>query len=279
MNPPTEGFLSSLNVSLVQEYLLLAGAVLMLIGGLWLMVRVLGQIHWKQAIPPLLMQLLGILAVAGAFGAVRVQLGLDEKQLRMLVLGLLGGGVVLVLLGGLWLIVRIFRQIEWKRVWLPFCFVFLGATLAGVAFGLNWVAPVIDFGPHERIVDGERHLTLTGWNRNDYSMLTSRPDTVVLQMANPDVDDQTLTYVKDMKQLRKLDVANSAITDAGLASLEELPALQELYLQNTKITDSGFSEHLAKIESLRRLDLSGTQVSKEVVAEWKKAVPGRRVLQ
>jgi len=42
----------------------------------------------------------------------------------------------------------------------------------------------------ERLVDGQAHLTLTGWDRDDYSVLQARPQTVVLQMANADVTDE-----------------------------------------------------------------------------------------
>ena len=61
----------------------------------------------------------------------------------------------------------------------------------GAAVGLAAFAVSIDLGPREKIVDRELHVTLTGWNRNtaDYVVLRSKPDIVVLQMANPDVTD------------------------------------------------------------------------------------------
>jgi hypothetical protein len=61
-------------------------------------------------------------------------------------------------------------------------------------------------GPLDKIVAGERHLTLTGWNQNDYAVIATRPDTIVLQMANADVTDQTLQFIKGMKNLRELDL-------------------------------------------------------------------------
>src|SRR6185312_1101269 len=47
--------------------------------------------------------------------------------------------------------------------------------------------------PRDVIVEGERHITLTGSERKADSGFEIKPDTTVLQMANsPDVTDQTL---------------------------------------------------------------------------------------
>ena len=50
----------------------------------------------------------------------------------------------------------------------------------------------LDLGPREKLVNGEHHLTLTGWDRKDTPSSSSSPP-VVLQMANPDVTDQSLS--------------------------------------------------------------------------------------
>ena len=52
----------------------------------------------------------------------------------------------------------------------------------------------------------------------------------VLQMANPDVTDQSLESLREMKALRELDLNGSQVTDAGLEILKELPALASLRL-------------------------------------------------
>ncbi len=57
----------------------------------------------------------------------------------------------------------------------------------------------LDLGAPREVVDGQRHLTLTGWDRKDYSILKLKPDVVVLQMANPDVTDQSLESLQEMK--------------------------------------------------------------------------------
>ena len=137
----------------------------------------------------------------------------------------------------------------------------------------------LDLGPHETIVDGQRHLTLTGWDRKDYSILKLKPDVVVLQMANPDVTDNSLESLQAMKTLQELDLSGTQVTDAGLKILESLPALSKLRLARTKITDQGFHSTLFAKDSLMQLDLSGTQVGRETVQAWRNARPGRKALQ
>jgi Leucine-rich repeat (LRR) protein len=98
-------------------------------------------------------------------------------------------------------------------------------------------------------------------------------------MANPDVTDATLAFLKGFDRLKELDVSDSQITDEGLKLLASLPVLESLRLKNTKITDAGFRDALAAKESLQRLDLTGTPVDRETVDVWRKARPGRRAMQ
>ena len=133
--------------------------------------------------------------------------------------------------------------------------------------------------PRDRIVEGERHITLTKSDQRDYSYLESQRDAVVLQIANPDVTDRTLEYLRGMAALKELDLNNTQVTDAGLRILKDLPALAALRLKNTKITDKGFRDILAGKESLKQLDLTGTQVDRETVQAWRSAQPGRRALR
>src|SRR5262249_31993449 len=134
----------------------------------------------------------------------------------------------------------------------------------------------IPLKPYEQVVDGELRITLTGLKDFDYASLRDRRQTVVLQMANGDVDDRTLEYLQGMDQLRKLDLSGTQITDEGLVAVAALPQLQELYLARTKITDEGFQKHLFSKESLRRLDLTATEVKGKTKRDWKKSRPTER---
>ena len=128
-------------------------------------------------------------------------------------------------------------------------------------------------------MDGELHITLTGWEQNNYDVLRARPKTVVLQMANADVSDATLEHLRELPQFPELELNDTQITDDGLATIAELPALETLRLRNTKITDAGFKQHLFDGERLIELDLTGTQVASATVRAWKTRKEGRKALK
>jgi hypothetical protein len=160
----------------------------------------------------------------------------------------------------------------------PFILGLIGLAMTAGPPIANRLLPV-DLGPRDTLVDGERHVTLTGWNRQDYGLLIGRSDIVVLQMANPDVNDETLRLLGDLTQLRELDLNNTKVTDSGLALLTDLPALERLRLAHTQISERGFREHLMPHPNLVELDLRGTEVTKDTVSEWRAAKPGRRALR
>ncbi len=174
-------------------------------------------------------------------------------------------------------LVFIFRQ--FPRVKRPVYLLLLSALLIGIPFGVNAVAQRIDLGPRERMVDGERHITLTGWDQHDYSILKLRPDVVVLHMANADVTDATLENLRGLARLKELDLNDTRITDQGLAILKELPVLARLRLRGTGITEEGFQRELAGKEALLELDVRETSVASKTLREWQKAKEGRKYLK
>jgi hypothetical protein len=206
-------------------------------------------------------------------------------------------GLVVAILGAIGLIVAAFREgIFWgmavlvfpplalifgarhpRRAVVPACVLLAGLLISGTTPLVNRLAAV-DLGPREKFVDGELHLTLTGWDRDDYSLLQSKPDAVVVQMANSDVDDSTLKYLAGMAKLRELDLNGSKVSDDGLRSIETLPSLETLRLRDTPVTDLGFKRSLCPMARLKQLDLRGTRVSREAIDAWKKDKPGRRAL-
>jgi hypothetical protein len=210
-------------------------------------------------------------------------------------------GIAVAVLGFLWLIIRAFRTrlawglgvllfpptafafipMRWPRAKVPFLMLLAGWLAIGIAVGLAAFAVSINLGPRESIVDSEQHITLTGWDRGtaDYVVLKSRPDVIVLQMANPDVTDQTIEYLAGDRHLRELDLNDSQVTDRGLAILAALPALEILRLKGTKISDQGFRKELSSKESLRQLDVRNTAVSAQSAKLWREAKKGRRILR
>ncbi len=206
----------------------------------------------------------------------------------------LSAGAMLVLLGYLWLLIRTWRLrwwwglalfvfpplavavmiLKWKEVSAPALTLLLGLLLCGLTVAGNYVLThQIDLGPRERVVDGGLHITLTGWDKAaaDYALLAGKRNTVVLQMANPDVTDQTLENLKGFDLLQELDLNDSQITDQGLTQLAQLPRLRVLRLRGTRITDKGLRENLLDKESLEELDVRDTEVASKTMRQWKNA--------
>ncbi|MCS5616565.1 MAG: hypothetical protein NZ658_01070, partial [Pirellulales bacterium] len=133
---------------------------------------------------------------------------------------------------------------------------------------------IVGFGERERVIEGERAIVLTDWDRNDYSLLAERPDTVILEMGNPDVTDETLELLLTMSDLRELTLNDSAITDAGLATLARLPTIEALRLARTKITPEGLERFLETPPvNLRMIDVSGNGIPARILRAWKNAAP------
>jgi hypothetical protein len=214
----------------------------------------------------------------------------------------LATGAVLLLVAWVWLLIAAFRQhplwgfgclllpplflffapVNWPRARRPVGLALLAAVVLAAPFAVNRLRQhFIDYGPREKMVDGELHITLTGWDRPpaEYAGLRTRPTVVVLQMANPDVTDETLDVLTGMTELRELDLNDTRITDSGLAKLAELGTLRTLRLKNTPITDAGFRDHLLPLDGLKELDLRGTKVTGATAREWKAANPDRRVIR
>jgi hypothetical protein len=219
---------------------------------------------------------------------------LEEYAFFVLIAGLVVGAI-----GFLWLVVAAFKVSKpWgfavllvpplALVFVPLHFrkskvalvvLLISGALLGAPYAVNYYQEKFgDHGPREKIVNGELHITLTGWDGTDYSFLQKKTQAVVLQMANPNVTDATLEYLKRMDNLRELELNDSAVTDEGLAVLAELPRLEELRLARTRITDAGFRKHLFARESLLKLDLTGTAVKGKTKRDWKKVRSGREYL-
>ncbi len=223
------------------------------------------------------------------------------ERLEQYLVPLVIAGALVALVGLFWLIRRGFKEgwgwgfaalvpplqllFWWQRpkaATAPWAVILVGAAISLGTIGAVQYANRIDLGERERVEKGDRWLTLTGWDREDYSFLPRKKDAAVLQMANKDVDDKVVALLAGFDSLKELDLSDTAITDASLPVLASLPALADLKLDNTAITDAGFREHLLKKESLMKLSLERmtpkTGVQAKTLREWKSGKKGREYL-
>lgn len=193
------------------------------------------------------------------------------------------GGLLAVIAGVCWLVYRgvatLWRRRDVRRLVAPSLLLAGGLVVGAVPFAYQHLyLAIVGLGERERVIDGERYLNLTGWDREGYTILTERPDVAVLEMGNPDVTDATLTLLTDLPRLRELTLSDTAVTDASLATLARLPALETLRLARTQITPAGLQAFLEQPPPrLVQLDVSGLGIPAKMLRDWKNAGPeGKR---
>lgn len=82
-----------------------------------------------------------------------------------------------------------------------------------------------------------------------------------LILANLEIGDQHIKYLRNLKGLTKLDVSSTDITDSGLAQLITMfPAVQNTSLARTRITAKSLPAIASGWKSLNKLVLSGVKL-------------------
>lgn len=215
-----------------------------------------------------------IYAVAiGLVGLLLVLIGYVWLVLRGVKLGWLWGVAALVPPFPLWFWLR-----KPKEATAPWLLILLGLGITAGSVAAGRYLHRIDLGPLEDSSTGELHLTLTGWDRDDYSVLDFKTEAVVLQMANKDVTDEVVQRLIKFDKLQELDLTDTQITDTSLAVLGQLPQLRILKVARTAISDEAFREHLLEREKLLEVDVRGTKVSRDTLRKWKKGNKERKSL-
>ena len=85
--------------------------------------------------------------------------------------------------------------------------------------------------------------------------------------------DSCMEYVKELQQLRALNLSTTPVLDAGMAAVGDVHQLQSLNLNFTAVTDAGL-EHLGTLKQLQTLFLFGTKVTGAGVRKLQTALPG-----
>ena len=196
----------------------------------------------------------------------------EQIGVVLLFVGLCAATVGLIWLLGRGLAVLLgWRQA--RQLLMPLAILGAGTVVGAVPFAYQHVyLRIVGLGERERMLDGERALNLTGWDREGYSILAERPDVVILEMGNPDVTDATLQLLGGLQQLKELTLNDTAVTDAGLAGLARLPALETLRIARTQITAAGLERFLAAPpRQLSQIDVSGNGIPTPILRQWKNA--------
>ena len=61
------------------------------------------------------------------------------------------------------------------------------------------------------------------------------------------VTDAGLGAIKELRELRYLNLFGAPVTDAGLSDLEALSSLEDVYLRETKVTEAGIAKLTDKL--------------------------------
>jgi hypothetical protein len=254
-------------------WVLIVGASFVVLALVWMMVQAArASTGWKRLLCWLLFLIPFFLA-----GTTAVLIHAERDESGLAFLATLGSVAVLLLVA---LLVSLRR---WPRSRRPLLLFLAGILLTATPFAYtHWVEPIVFRyfrPPYVATVDGEVHVTLTGIPNYDYAKLPRFQEAAVLQMANPDVTDETLKLLRGFTRLKELDLNDTAITDEGLAELQNCPGLETLRLKNTRITDAGFRAHLLARDGLKELDVRETQVKSATLREWKKQKEDRKFLK
>jgi hypothetical protein len=196
----------------------------------------------------------------------------EQIGVVFLLVGLLAATVGLV-----WTVVRAagfaLRWRSGRHLLAPLTLLAAGLVVGAAPFAYQHVyLAIVGLGERERVIDGERALNLTGWDREGYGILAAKRDVAILEMGNPDVTDATVAALLEMPLLRELTLNDSAVSDAGLETLARLPKLESLRIARTKVTPDGVARFLdAPPPRLRQIDVSGLGVPASVLRRWKNA--------
>jgi hypothetical protein len=253
-------------------WVLALGASFLALALLWMTVQTAhASTGWRRRLYQLIIFIPFLLAGATA---ILIYIKREESGVALLItLGSVAFALVVVLFVSLK---------NWPLSRWPLRLFLVGILLGATPFAYTHLIEPIIFHyfrpPYIAEVNGEIHVTLTGIPNYDYAKLTRFQDAVVLQMANPDVTDETLKLLSGFKLLKELDLNDTTVTDAGLAELRKCPRLESVRLKNTKITDTGFRAHLLDLDSLKEVDVRQTPVKSKTLRDWRMQKEGRKFL-
>lgn len=94
----------------------------------------------------------------------------------------------------------------------------------------------------------------------------------ILELEECKITSNGLNALKTLKKLTRLNLGGSSITDSDVKCLSQLP-IAELGLQGTRLTDACVDE-LAGMTNLKKLNVIGSNLTRDAVMKLRKALPG-----
>ena len=98
-----------------------------------------------------------------------------------------------------------------------------------------------------------------------------------LWLARIKLSDKHIQGIGQVPTIKDLKLTSSEIPEESLRYLSELRLLERLFLTDAKGVSDASIDHLAKLTSLKLVELNGTSVTPKGVAKLKKALPNCRI--
>jgi len=125
----------------------------------------------------------------------------------------------------------------------------------------------------------ERRTIWEGGLLGDATLRNRMKKLSVLTLVHTSIGNASMKVVRDLTDLKHLELSYTKVTDDGLADVATLADLQHLDIYTTAVTDAGL-EHLQKLGRLNYLNLYDvTSVTDEAVDTLRRAVSGLHVRQ
>ncbi len=102
------------------------------------------------------------------------------------------------------------------------------------------------------------------------------PEMWMIALQGKQVTDAWIQRIKNLENIRVLQLKSVTVSDDALAALQEMPELQFLEFLYLPISDAALP-HVSSLKSLSRIKLYGTRITKEAVEQFQGQVAGVEV--
>jgi hypothetical protein len=122
-------------------------------------------------------------------------------------------------------------------------------------------------------VDGVKSSAQDGDVARILSML---PHTTYVSLANTDISDEVMLYLRSMDQLQSLDLRNTAVSDAGMRNIVGIRRLQYLDISGTAITNRSVDD-IGQLSSLGLIVMTDTGIDEDGIQRLLRRNPALQI--